>query len=150
MSSGRQTLSEWATALRAAGDTVEAMAANLARDVFPREFSAAIRRQESADGVAWKPTRAGTPALRGAMSALSFSSRGNTAFVHLTGHEVFHQYGTARLPARPILPSGSLRGPLGRAIRTGVVDMGSAWLARAGAHGAGRGSWSSAKPKAGG
>ena len=48
----------------------------------------------SPEGEAWKPTKAGTPALRGAMEAVDVKPDSTGVTATLEGYHVFHQRGT--------------------------------------------------------
>lgn len=73
------------------------------------------------DGSAWQKTKDGRRALAGAAKALAVRVVGSMVLVVLSGHEVFHHYGTKRVPKREIIPSGSLPADLGAAIKAGLV-----------------------------
>ena len=73
------------------------------------------------DGSSWQLTKHGRKALAGAAKALAVRAVGSMVLVVLSGHEVFHHYGTKRVPKREILPSGSLPDDLSSAIKQGLV-----------------------------
>lgn len=58
----------------------------------------------SPEGQAWAPTKSGNAPLQGAMGAVSVQVVSDGVDAIVTGHHVFHQNGTSRLPARPIIP----------------------------------------------
>jgi len=59
----------------------------------------------SPEGAAWAATKAGNLPLRGAMGAIKVDVITTRIIVTLTGHYVFHQRGTTRTPARPMIPA---------------------------------------------
>lgn len=86
------------------------------------ETDRAIAESRSLDGIAWAPTKEGTKPLANAAKAVRTYVAGRFVIIELTGYEVFHNYGTSRVPARPILPSrDGMPLKLGEAIRKGIV-----------------------------
>jgi hypothetical protein len=130
---GFATLDEWIAQLRAAASP--AAPAAIAQQLVPvvrAEIDQAIREQRSVDGTPWPPTKDGHAALQNAMKAVTVSAIRSTILIRLSGPEVFHHFGTHRVPARPILPRGGMPDRLGNAIRRGVVAACAAFLARKG------------------
>lgn len=107
--------------LRGLPDAFAEAAPDIARAV-KREIDDAIAESRSLDGKAWAPTEAGTKPLANAAKAVRVYVEGQFIIAELTGYEVFHHYGTGRLPARPILPTrDGMPTKLGEAIRRGIV-----------------------------
>lgn len=143
-----QTLDEWIQSLRTVPQAIPEMAKALV-PVIEGECASAVKEQRALDGYKWRPTKDGHAALQGAMGALTVRAIGTRIVLTLTGHEVFHQFGTHRTPQRPILPIGGMPDKLGNAIRKGIVDMGVAWMTRSGRHDKGSGGVKM-RPSAGG
>ncbi|AKT38257.1 phage virion morphogenesis protein [Chondromyces crocatus] len=80
-----------------------------------------IAAGRSPEGASWKPTRDGKKPLAGATKALSVRAVGAIILAVLSGHEVYHHYGTKRVPRRAILPSAALPEDLSSAIKAGLV-----------------------------
>jgi len=80
-----------------------------------------IAAGQAPDGSGWKPTKDGRKPLAGAARALSVRAVGTVILATLTGHEVFHHYGTKHVPKRQILPADSLPADLHTALKTGLV-----------------------------
>lgn len=130
---GFARLDEWIRTLRTAGQIVPLAAQELV-PVVRGEVDAAIDAQRSLDGTAWPAKKDGSRALANAPSQITVKAVGNTILVVMVGHLVFHQFGTHRMPARPVLPRGGMPDKLGNAIRLGIVDMGLEWMTRKGRH----------------
>lgn len=82
-----------------------------------REIGAQIAAGRGPDGKAWKPTKAGTPALRGAAGALTVKAIGSVVVATLTGVEARHHFGAVKGKVkREILPTGKIPDPVTRAI----------------------------------
>lgn len=127
------TLDEFIRGLETAVGELPQIAKSLV-PVLEGEARAAIAGQRSMSGEPWPKTQDGKPALQGAAKALKVEARGTVVVLTLSGHEVWHQFGTKRTPKRPILPSAGLNEKVGNAIRFGVVDAGLAFMNRAGRH----------------
>jgi hypothetical protein len=114
--------------VRGLPDAFDEAAPEIAR-MAKRETDRAIDESHSLDGKPWKPTKAGTKPLAYAAKAVRTYVDGQWVIIELSGYEVFHNYGTKRVPARPILPSvDGMPLKLGIAIRKGIVKIGSAHL----------------------
>lgn len=95
-----------------------------------RATDRAIAEGHSLDGKPWLPTKAGNKPLANAAKAVRAYVNGSFIIIELSGYEVFHNYGTHRVPARPILPSvDGMPLSLGIAIRKGIVK---GWTAKMG------------------
>lgn len=82
-----------------------------------RELTTQIAAGTGPDGKAWKPTKAGTPPLRGAAGALTVRAVGTVVLATLTGVEARHHLGAVKgAVKRPILPTGKIPDPVSRAI----------------------------------
>lgn len=114
-------------------DMVDAAAPEIAT-VLESAIHESIAGGKSLDGQAWAPTKDGRQPLQNAASAVTVSVMGRTILIQLTGYHVFHQFGTSRLPRRPIIPMGGLPDRLGNAIRKGLITMGTEWMTRKGSH----------------
>lgn len=115
---------------------------NIAQGLVPvleQGVTDAVKGQRSMDGSAWLKTKAGTPALKNAASAITVTAGKRSVDLVMTGHHVIHQVGTSRLPRRPVFPSAVLDDKLGRLIREGIVEMTEEWLTRDGRHDKGSG-----------
>jgi len=132
------TLAQWINQLRAANGITKDAAQALV-PVVRAEIAKAIQEGRSVDGEKWPLTAKGTVALRNAMQHITVRAIENVIVVTLTGHHVFHHFGTSRDPRRPILPTKGLPQKLGQAIARGLVDMGEAWMKRKGRHDRGSG-----------
>lgn len=135
---GLETLDEWIGRLRSMPEMVNASAQQLV-PVVRADIDRAIAEGRSVDGRKWLPKKDGGRALVNAAKAVMVEARKNVILITLTGPEVFHQFGTKRIPARPIIPSGNLPDRIGNAIRKGLVDMGIEWMTRKGRHDRGSG-----------
>jgi hypothetical protein len=131
--SGYESLDEMVKRLRGVGGALPQIAQSLV-PVLESEAAAAVASQQSMSGEKWPATKDGAPALQGAMGALKVEARGTVILLTLSGHHVWHQYGTARTPKRPIIPSAGLNAKVGNAIRFGIADAGVAFMTRAGRH----------------
>lgn len=108
MSDGVTTVHSLIARLLELGHSPETIAAHLVLELRD-ELKRNIHAGRGPDGTPWKPTQAGTPALRNAGAALEVSARGTTITAQLAGVEARHHYGTVRGGvARPILPSREL------------------------------------------
>lgn len=132
--SGYESLDEMVKRLRGVGGALPQIAQSLV-PVLESEAADAVASQQSMSGEKWPATKDGAPALQGAMGALKVEARGTVILLTLSGHHVWHQYGTARTPKRPIIPSAGLNQKVGNAIRFGIVNPGVEYLTRGGGHG---------------
>jgi hypothetical protein len=130
---GFATLDDWIKRLETLPDGVKAIAQELAPEV-KAVIDEQIAQGVGPDGQAWKPKKDGGRALVNAAKAVTAKAIDNVILITLSGKEVFHQWGTRRVPQRAILPTGGLPAKLGNAIRLGIVDGLDAWLSRAGRH----------------
>ena len=130
---GFATLEEWINKLETLPDGIKAIAQELAPKV-KEALDEQIAAGTDAEGKAWAPRKDGGRALVNAAKAITVKAIDNVILITLTGPEVFHQWGTRRVPRRSILPIGSLPAKLGNAIRLGIVDGLGAWMSRSGRH----------------
>lgn len=137
---GLATIDSWIAALRSMPEMVNAAAPEVATAV-ESALKASTSAGTSLDGQPWALTKKGARALKNAANAFTVRVSGNTILIQLTGHHVFHHFGTGWLPQRPIIPVGGLPDRLGNAIRKGLVDMGVEWMTRGGKH-TGKFGWS--------
>lgn len=135
---GLATLDSWIADLRATSAKLKA-AYPVVAERIKAEIDAAISEGRSVDGQQWQPKKEGGKALVHAAAALTAKAIGNVIVIALRGPEVFHNFGTKRVPRRAILPMGGIPDRLGNAIRLGLVDMGPEWMRRAGRHDRGSG-----------
>jgi hypothetical protein len=133
MSGGLESLDELIQRLRTFGGALPQIAQSLV-PVLEDEAAAAIAAQRGMGGEKWPATKDGKPALQNALGALQIEARGTVVLLTLSGHHVWHQYGTFRTPKRPILPSAGLNKRIGNAIRFGVANVSKAFLEREGRH----------------
>lgn len=102
------------------------LAAEGAKEAAPL-VAEALRKTASAgttpDGQPWKPTKGGQRALSNAADAIAARAIGNVIEIILSGHYVFHHYGTKRLPQRAVIPEngGSIPAVVTDACRRGAV-----------------------------
>lgn len=102
----------------------------LAKDAAPeaaKRVEASLRATATAgqtpDGVAWAPKkRGGGRAMVNAAAAITVKAVGGAVLIVLRGVEVFHHFGAAGKPARPVIPQGRMPKRLGDAIRLGFVQ----------------------------
>lgn len=113
-------MTAWIDRLRRLPGFVSAAAPELAVSM-EQMIARQIALGQGPDGSPWPITKEGTQALRGAAAALSVRAIGTVLLAKLTGHEVYHHYGTKRLPKRQILPSGDLPETIAEAFRRGLV-----------------------------
>ena len=118
--SGDMQVTAWIDRLRRLPGFVSAAAPELAASM-EQMIARQISLGQGPDGAPWPLTKEGTQALRGAASALSVRAIGTVLLAKLTGHEVYHHYGTKRLPKRQILPSGDLPATIAEAFKRGLV-----------------------------
>lgn len=119
---GVAAVDEMIARLRGFPDAIRAEAPAIAKRV-----QAAVEEDIAAGraptGTPWKPKKGGGRALVHAAKALTVKAIGTVILLTLEGPEVFHNFGTHKVPARPILPSSSsVPLKLGQAIRLGVVE----------------------------
>lgn len=120
--SGYAALDDMIERLRGLPAELEAAAPGLAQD-FKAEADRAIAEGRSVDGVKWAPKKDGGRALVNAAKAVRAYATGALIFLEVRGVEAIHNFGTKRVPARPILPSGpGVPLKLGQAIRKGLVQ----------------------------
>lgn len=132
--SGQSTVQDWADRLLSfAGNAGTTMAQRMA-PVIEGELATAAGSNRSASGEAWAPTKDGKKALAGVMSAITVKAIDTVVLVTLTGHHVFHEFGTHRTPRRSLLPHGGLPDRIGNLIRKGYLEMAEEWLTRKGRH----------------
>ncbi len=132
--SGQATVQEWADRLLSfAGNAGTTMAQRMA-PVIEGELATAAGANRSVSGEAWKPNKDGSKPLQGILSALTVKAIGTVVLVTLTGHHVFHEFGTKRTPRRSLLPHGGLPDRIGNLIRKGYLEMAEEWLTRKGRH----------------
>lgn len=117
---GNAGIDEMIRRLRLAKGMVRHAAADAAK-AFEAQLKAQLAAGRAPDGSAWKPTKAGTRPLQRAAGAVTVKAVGTALLVRLTGHHVFHHYGTAKDPQRRILPFRGLPDSLGEAIKSGLV-----------------------------
>lgn len=130
---GAETIEQWIERLRSLPDMVDAAAPQVA-DAVESAIKTAVASGKSLDGTPWAPTKTGSQPLKNAATAIQVMVQGRVILITLTGHHVFHHFGTGWLPRRPIIPVGGLPDKLGNAIRKGLVDMGVEWMTRGGRH----------------
>lgn len=94
-------MAERARALRGLGKR----AAESARAPLEEAARATAAAGTTPEGVAWKPTKAGTPPLARAAAAVTVRVVGAVLQVLVRGHHFFHQQGIGRSPQRQIIPS---------------------------------------------
>jgi hypothetical protein len=90
-------------------------------DTFRAQLHQQVASGRAPDGSAWKPTKGGKQPLVNAAKAIAVRAVGTVILATLSGHEVFHHYGTKVQPKRQILPFGSLPADLASAIKAGLV-----------------------------
>lgn len=117
---GFAQLDEMIRRIRAIPAMVQEAAPELA-DVLRAHLEQRIASGQAPDGSTWKPTKDGRRPLAGAAGALAVRAVGTTVLAVLSGHEVFHHFGTKHMPKRQILPAGSLPADLGAAFKAGLV-----------------------------
>lgn len=82
------------------------LASLTARELQPQleqQVRASAAAGTTPDGVAWTPTKAGTPPLQNAPSAIRVRALGTVVQWAVTGHHFFHQTGRG-VPRRQIIP----------------------------------------------
>lgn len=73
-------------------------------------------------GTAWAPTKDGGRALKNAPAAINVVVIDEkTVQAQVTGHHVFHHYGTKKDPKRQIIPEEGMPPKLGLAVQQGIV-----------------------------
>lgn len=135
---GMMTMDGWIRRLRSMPEMVGAAVPQVA-DMVQSELSAAMAASRNVDGSPWRPIPGGGKPLKNLASALTMRIAGRVITWTITGHHVFHEIGTGRLPRRALLPKGGLPDKLGNQIRKGLITMGMDWLQRKGRHDKGSG-----------
>lgn len=116
MADGHAVLAEHIRRLRELGGIAERSAPAVAY-VLEQELLGQVARQQGPDGAAWKPTEAGTPALKNTDASLTVTAIGTTVIASLTGRHARHHLGAVRGKVkRPVLPTSSIPAPAVRAI----------------------------------
>lgn len=128
---GRQTIDQWVASLRSLPEMVDASVPQIANFLLA-EMQTAASAGRCVDGTVWPPKKDGGQPLVNAASAIKVFVSGRTIVFQISGHYVVHQFGTTRMPRRPILPMGGMPDRLGNAIRKGLVQMTQEWLTRKG------------------
>jgi hypothetical protein len=132
--SGQEALAEWANRLRSfAGNAGTTLAQRMVGPI-QGQLAEAAAGNRSVSGEGWRPTKAGTKPLAGIMAAVSVRAIANQVIIMLTGHHVFHEFGTHRTPKRSLLPHGGMPDRIGNLIRLGYLEMAEEWLTRKGRH----------------
>lgn len=79
------------------------------------------------DGEAWTPTKDGRKPLENAADHITARASGPTLRIYLNGPDVFHHFGTGRVPRRQIIPEGKIPPAIGSAMqRATSIVMGRA------------------------
>lgn len=133
--SAMSTLEGWAESLRTLPTGLQASVEEI-RAGIESKIKADIAAGVAPDGTSWKPKKGGGRALVNAAKALSTSVSGMVIFIRLTGVEIFHQFGTHRVPRREMVPGnvGDFQQRLGDFIRRGLSSGLEDWLSRKGRH----------------
>lgn len=89
---------------------------------------AAVQRDVAAGkdpntGAPFEPTKDGGKPLKNAASSLSWRIVGNVGFLALTGHYIYHFFGTGYLPKRRANLQGRLPTRYGIALQRGMVPV---------------------------
>lgn len=130
----QQTIQDWVQRLRSFGSGAVAALADELVGPIESALGEAAEAGRSVTGEAWRPTKSGAPALQNIMSAINVRAIGKSIVVTLTGHHVYHQFGTGWVPRRPLLPTGGMPDRIGNLIRLGYLEMADEWLSRKGRH----------------
>lgn len=120
MADGFAQLDAMIAKMRALGTMTKDAAPDVAA-AFEAELRGLLAGGQSPDGAPWQPTKAGTQPLKGAPGAVYVRAVGTVVLARLSGHHVFHHYGTSKDPRRRILPVRGLPASLGAAIKAGLV-----------------------------
>ncbi len=98
----------------------------VAKVAAPR-VEAAVREQVAAgldpEGRPWPATKDGRRPLVHAADAVHVEARGDIIVIVLRGKEVFHHFGTGRIPARRIIPDGEVPERLRRLIDEAAAEV---------------------------
>lgn len=120
-SSGFAAIDDMIAKMRGFPRAIEAAAPKLAEDVKAK-LAEDVRAQRAPDGTPWKPKKTGGAALVNAAGKITSSAVGTVLLFKLSGPEVFHNFGTSRVPKRQIFPASGL-GSLRQAIQRGIVEV---------------------------
>jgi phage gpG-like protein len=133
---GNESLASWASQLSGFAEAVENDGPEMALGILLSAVQeSADAGQDPGNGGAWKPRKKdGGRALENASSAIVGTVSGNTLVLRISDHYAIHQYGTTKIPARHIIPSGGLPDLIGNAIRDGFIQMADGFLTREGSH----------------
>jgi hypothetical protein len=108
--------------LRGFPDAIRAAAPSIAHSA-KQTIDENIAAGRGPDGAPWKATKDGHAPLAHAAGAVTSRATGTTLILELTGKEVWHHFGTRRVPARPILPTLGLPLSMKEAIKRGIVQV---------------------------
>ena len=102
------------------------LVAEQAAPIVAAELEASLRASAAAgttpDGTPWAPTKSGGRALKNAPAAIQVVVLDpKTVQAQVSGHHVFHHYGTKRNEKRQIIPESGMPEKLGQAVRQGLV-----------------------------
>lgn len=122
MADGNAAIDDMIRRLRAIGRMAKDGATDAARE-FEAELKRSLAAGVAPGGAAWQATKAGGRPLKRAAAAVTVTAVGSVVLARLTGHHVWHHFGTAKVPQRQQLPTGALPGSLGDAIKRGLVNF---------------------------
>lgn len=135
MKDGMATLNTWIKSLGSLDTMLAKEGPQVVADLLMTECESSIAAGKSLDGYKWPPrVEDGKQAFVNLGKYLSVRIMGTTALLTLDGPGALAQYGTGKMRARPLFPVGGLPDKIGKAIGRGLVDLGVAWMTRAGKH----------------
>ncbi len=115
-----KTIDDWCAKLRAMPQFI-AKAAPAAALAFDGVLKAELAGGRAPDGSSWAPTKDGHAPLQHAGDYVQTRAVGSVILTRVRGHYFFHNKGTAKVPARHVIPRGALPPRLGAAIRASLM-----------------------------
>ncbi len=107
MAEGAEQMQRWISQLQALGRDGIAEVAREAEPLVQEAARATAAAGTDPSGKAWPAKKDGGAPLVGSPSHITAKAAGGTIRIYLKGPDVFHHYGTKRVPKRQVIPEGT-------------------------------------------